>query len=68
MIKWQEDQHHSEREFEVGDLAVICRLKLYKQMYLKKQNKDKKLTPKYYCPYNVLKRIRNMDYKLEPPL
>jgi hypothetical protein len=48
-MKQQEDQHHSEREFEVGDW-VFLRLQPYKYMSLKQQKKDNKLTPKYYGP------------------
>ena len=52
-MKQQVDQHRSEREFEVGDW-VFLRLQPYKQMSLKQQKKDNKLTPKYYCHYKVL--------------
>jgi hypothetical protein len=65
-MKQQVDQHHREREFEVGGW-VFLRLQPYKQISLKKQNKENKLAPKYYGPYKVLKRTRNMDYKLELP-
>jgi hypothetical protein len=63
-MKQQEDQHRSEREFEVGDW-VFLRLQPYKQMSPKKQNKENKLTPKYYGPYKVLQRIGSRNYKLE---
>jgi hypothetical protein len=36
-MKQQVDQHHSEREFEVGDW-VFLRLQPYKQMSLKQKN------------------------------
>jgi hypothetical protein len=36
-------------------------------MSLKKQNKDNKLSPKYYGPYKVLRRIGSMAKKLELP-
>jgi hypothetical protein len=39
------------------------RLQPYKQMSLKQQ-KDTKITPKYYGPYKVLQRIGSMSYKL----
>jgi hypothetical protein len=64
--KQQVDQHCSEREFEVGDW-VFMRLQPYKQMYLKQQKNDNKLTAKYYGPYKVLQRNESMDYKLELP-
>jgi hypothetical protein len=52
-MKQQEDQHCSERSFEVGDW-VFLRLQPYKQMSLKHAKKDNKLSPKYYDPYKVL--------------
>ena len=36
-------------------------------MSLKQAKKDNKLSPKYYGPYNVLKNIGTMAYKLELP-
>jgi hypothetical protein len=60
----QADQHCSEISFEVGDW-VFLRLKPYKQMSLKKDKKDNKLSPKYYGPYKVLQNIGTMAYKLE---
>jgi hypothetical protein len=65
-MKQQADQHHSERKFEVGDW-VFFRLQPYKQLSLKKQKKDNKLTPKYYGPYKMLQRIGSKAYKLELP-
>ena len=67
MMKQQEDQHHSERNFEVGDW-VFLRLQPYNHISLKKENKDNKLSPKYYGPYKVLQNIGSMAYKLELPL
>ena len=65
-MKQQVDQHCSERNFEEGDW-VFLRLKRYKQMPLKKLNKDNKLAPKYYGPYKLLQKIGSMAYKLELP-
>ena len=65
-MKQQEDQHRSERSFDVGDW-VFLRLQPYKQMSLKQAKKDNKLSPKYYGPYKVLQRIGSMAYKLELP-
>jgi hypothetical protein len=65
-MKQQANQHCSEREFEVGHW-VFLRLQPYNFFFLKQQNKDTKLTPKYCVPYKVLQRIGIMAYKLELP-
>jgi hypothetical protein len=52
-MKQQAYQHHSEREFEVGDW-IFLRLQPCKSMSLKQRKKDNKLAPKYYGPYKVL--------------
>jgi hypothetical protein len=65
-MKQQVDKHRSETCFEVGDW-VFLRLQPYKPMFLKKSNKDNKLSPKYYGPYKVLQNIGTMVYKLELP-
>jgi hypothetical protein len=65
-MKQQEDQHRSERSSELGDW-VFLRLQPYKQMSLKQDKKDNKLSPNYYGPYKVLQKIGTMAYKLEFP-
>ena len=67
MIKEEEDQHCSERSYVEGDW-VLLRLQPYKNMSLKKLNKDNKLEPKYYGPYKVFWKIGSMAYKLEFPM
>ena len=66
-MKQQAYQHRSERSLNVGDW-VFLRLQPYKEMSLKKTNKDNKLSPKYYGPYKVLQNIGSMTYKLELPI
>jgi len=65
-IKQQADQHCIERKFKAGDWVFI-NLQPYKQISLKKKNKDNKLAPKNYGPYKVLERIGSMAYRLEFP-
>jgi len=62
-MKQQEDQHCSEKCFDVGD-CVFLWLQPYKQISLKQARKDSKLSPKYYGPYKVLQNIGTMAYKL----
>ena len=64
MMKKQANEHGNERSFEEEDWLFL-RLQPYKQMPLKKLNKDNNLEPKYYCPYKVLQKIGSMSYKLE---
>ena len=63
-MKQQANEHGNERSFEEEDWLFL-RLQPYKQMPLKKLNKDNNLEPKYYCPYKVLQKIGSMSYKLE---
>ena len=65
-MKQQAGQHCNERSFNKGDW-VFLRLQSYKQMSLKNNKKDNKLSPKYYDPYKVLQNIGSMAYKLELP-
>jgi hypothetical protein len=46
---------------------VFLRIQPYKQISLKQDKKDYKLSPKYYIPYKVLQNIGTMAYKLELP-
>jgi len=51
-MKQKANQHRSEMSFEEGDW-VFLRLQPYKQMPLKKPNKENKLAPKHYGPYKM---------------
>ena len=66
MMKQQADQHHNESSFEEG-YWVFFWPQPYKEISIKKLNKDNKLAPKYYVPYKVLQNIGSMAYKLEIP-
>lgn len=59
------DQHHTEREFEVGDW-VYLKIQPYRQSSVAIR-KAAKLAPKYYGPFMVLKKIGAVSYKLEFP-
>ena len=65
-MKQQADQHRSERSFEVGDW-VFLRLQPYKQISMKQQKKNNKLSPRYYGPYQIMQKIGSVAYKLEFP-
>ena len=59
------DKHREERTFQVDDL-VYLRLQPYKQTSLKR-NGAEKLKPRYYGPYKVIRKIREVAYELELP-
>jgi hypothetical protein len=59
------DRHWVERSFEVGDL-VFLRLQPYPQSSLKKSGVEK-LQPRFYRPYKVIRRVKELAYKLELP-
>ena len=59
------DRGRVERQFEVGDL-VYLRLHPYRQSSLK-QKGAKKLKPRFYGPYRVIRRIGQVAYELELP-
>ena len=65
-MKQQEDQHHSERNFEVWDW-VFLRLQPYKKISMKQQKMNNKLSPRYYGAYQIMQKIGSVSYKLELP-
>ena len=62
-MKTQADKHRQERSFAVGDW-VFLRLQPYRQQSLAYKGKWK-LSPRYFGPFKVLKRIGPVSYKLE---
>ena len=64
-MKQQAYQHRTKREFEVVDW-VFVRLQPYKQLSLKQQGKNK-LAPKFYGPYQIIRKISPIAYELKLP-
>jgi hypothetical protein len=65
LMKKEADQGFSERQFVEGD-QVFLRLQPYKQNSLKVDH-CQKLTPKFYGPYIILKRVGQVAYQLSFP-
>ncbi|KAF7153105.1 hypothetical protein RHSIM_Rhsim01G0082400 [Rhododendron simsii] len=59
------DQHRSERVFEVGDW-VYLKLQPFRQVTVAFR-RNAKLAPKYFGPYQVVKKVRLVAYELELP-
>jgi hypothetical protein len=55
----------TKRSFEVGDL-VFVRLQSYKQSTLKR-SVAKKLQPRFYGPYKIMRKMGDIAYELELP-
>lgn len=64
-MKQQADKHRTERVCEVGDW-VYLRLQPYKQTSLQVRS-NVKLAPRFYGPFQVLKKIGRVAYRLNLP-
>jgi len=64
-MKQQADRNRTERSFEVGDW-VFVKLQPYKQLSLRQKGKNK-LAPKFYGPYQIIKKISQVAYGLSLP-
>ncbi|KAA3472909.1 reverse transcriptase [Gossypium australe] len=59
------NKHRSERSFQVGDF-VYLRLQAYRQQTVRRVL-NQKLSPKYYGPFPVIKKVGEVAYTLQLP-
>ena len=64
-MKINVDRQRTERDFTVGEW-VYLRLHPYKQKSLR-QSKMGKFSPRYYGPFQILKKVGRVSYKLDLP-
>nr|GEW60586.1 retrovirus-related Pol polyprotein from transposon 17.6 [Tanacetum cinerariifolium] len=61
----QANKHMTDRQFKVGDW-VYLKLQPHRQVSIR-QGQQHKLSPKYYGPFKLAERIREVAYRLELP-
>ena len=64
-MKAQVDKHQHELELEVGE-KVFLKIQPYKLRSLA-QRQNQKLSPRFYGPFEVLKKVGNATYRLLLP-
>ncbi|XP_075083612.1 uncharacterized protein LOC142167348 [Nicotiana tabacum] len=64
-MKIQADKNRSFREFYVGD-QLFVRLQPYRKMSLKGHSYHK-LSPKYFGPFQIIKKVGSVAYQLHLP-
>lgn len=59
------DMRRRDVEFEIDDM-IFLKIRSYRQTSLRKKRREK-LSPKYFGPLKIIKRIGKVAYKLELP-
>nr|GEZ40172.1 hypothetical protein [Tanacetum cinerariifolium] len=64
-MKSHDDKGRTDKQFDCGDW-VFLKLQPYRQVSLRKA-KQNKFSPKFFGPFKVIQKIRELAYKLELP-
>ena len=64
-MKLNDDRHHREQEFEVGE-SVYLKLQPFQQLSIRVRG-NLKLSSRFYRPYHVLDRVGKVAYRLDLP-